>query len=73
MTMQGHVRLWHQAGYTLTTEALSWEAASRTLHTDQPVSMQSATVSIRGMGLQGDMEQQRFVIHHDVRASFQFR
>lgn len=73
MTMQGHVRLWHQAGYTLTTEALYWEAANRTLHTDKPVSMQSATVFISGMGLQGDMEQQRFVIQHDVRASFQLR
>jgi LPS export ABC transporter protein LptC len=73
MAMQGHVRLWHQAGYTLTTDALYWQAASRTLHTDKPVSMQSATVSISGMGLQSDMEQQRFVIQHDVRASFQLR
>jgi LPS export ABC transporter protein LptC len=73
MTLQGQVRLRHQAGYTLTTEALYWQAASRTLHTDEPVSMQSATVSIRGTGLQSDMEQQRFVIQHDVRASIQFR
>jgi LPS export ABC transporter protein LptC len=73
LDLHGHVRLQHQTGYTLTTEALSWQASNRTLHTDAPVSMHNATVHITGMGLQGEVEQQRFLLQRDVRASFQLR
>jgi LPS export ABC transporter protein LptC len=73
LNLHGHVRLRHQAGYTLTTEALYWQASKRTLHTDAPVSMHNATVHITGMGLQGEVEQQRFLLQRDVRASFQLR
>jgi LPS export ABC transporter protein LptC len=73
LNLHGHVRLQHQAGYTLTTETLYWQANKRTLHTDTPVSMHNATVHITGMGLQGEVEQQRFLLQRDVRASFQLR
>jgi LPS export ABC transporter protein LptC len=73
LNLHGHVRLRHQAGYTLTTEALSWQASNRTLYTEAPVSMHNATVYITGMGLHGEVEQQRFLLQRDVRASFQLR
>jgi LPS export ABC transporter protein LptC len=73
LNLHGHVRLQYQAGYTLTTEVLYWQASNRTLHTDAPVSMHNATVHITGMGLQGEVEQQRFLLQRDVRASFQLR
>jgi LPS export ABC transporter protein LptC len=74
LNLHGRVRLQHQTGgYTLTTEALYWQASNRTLHTDAPVSMHNATVHITGMGLQGEVEKQRFLLQRDVRASFQLR
>ena len=71
--LQGRVRIQHQAGYTLTTAALHWRAAGRTLYTDAPIAMHSATVQITGIGLQGHIDQQRFRLQRDVRASFQLR
>jgi LPS export ABC transporter protein LptC len=71
LNLQGQVRVQHPAGYTLTTEALSWQASSRTLYTDEPVSMHNATVRITGKGLRGAVDQQRFFLLRHVQASFQ--
>ena len=73
IAVQGDVRLQHQAGYTIRTEALDWQATSRTLKTDEPVQIQGPAVRITGTGLRSDVDQQRFSLQRDVRASFQLR
>jgi LPS export ABC transporter protein LptC len=73
IAVQGDVRLQHQAGYTMRTEALDWQADSRILQTDEPVQIQGPAVRVTGTGLRSDVEQQRFSLQRDVRASFQLR
>ncbi len=73
ITVKGHVQVKHQAGYTILTEALDWEAKSRRLQTDESVDIQGPAVHVTGMGLRSDVDQQRFSLQRDVRASFQLR
>jgi LPS export ABC transporter protein LptC len=73
VTVQGHVHLQYLDGYTIETEVLHWHAASRLLQTDAAVKIDSALVRIAGRGLQGQVEEQRFVIQDDVHATFQLR
>jgi LPS export ABC transporter protein LptC len=73
MTVHGHVRLQHQAGYTMTTEALQWQADSRILHTEEDVQIHGPAVTITGTGLRSDVEQQHFSVQRHVHASFQLR
>lgn len=73
IAIQGNVRLQHQDGYTIRTEALDWQADSRTLQTDEPVQIQGPAVRVTGTGLRSDVDQQRFSLQRDVHASFQLR
>ena len=73
MTVQGNVQLQYLAGYTLETDVLSWHAARRLLWTDATVKISGALVHIAGIGLQGNVDQQRFVLQDDVHAAFQLR
>jgi len=73
MTAQGNVHLQYLEGYTLETEVLSWHAAHRLLWTDAAVKINGALVHIAGIGLQGNVDQQRFVLQDDVHAAFQLR
>jgi len=73
MTVQGNVQLQYLEGYTIETDVLSWHAASRLLWTDAAVKINSALVHIAGTGLQGHVDQQRFVLQDDVHAAFQLR
>jgi len=73
MTVQGNVQLQYLGGYTIETAVLSWHAASRLLWTDAAVNIHSAFVHIAGIGLQGNVEQQRFVLQDNVHAAFQLR
>lgn len=69
MFVNGHVRLRHLAGYTVTTDALHWHAADRLLYTDAPVQIVSAMVYIRGVGFRSKIRQRQFVLQQNVRAS----
>jgi LPS export ABC transporter protein LptC len=73
MTVQGKVQLQYLEGYTVETDVLHWHAASRVLQTDAAVQIRSALVHIVGIGLLGNIEQQRFVLQDDVHAVFQVR
>ena len=73
MTIQGNVQLQYLEGYTVETDVLYWDAASRVLQTDAAVQIRSALVHIVGTGLLGNIEQQRFVLQDDVHAAFQVR
>ena len=73
MTVQGNVQLQYLGGYTIETDVLSWHAASRLLGTDAAVKINSALVHIAGIGLHGNVDQQRFVLQDDVHAAFQLR
>jgi LPS export ABC transporter protein LptC len=73
ITMQGQVRVRHQDGYTMTTKTLDWLAKARELHTDEAVELEGPSVYITGMGLQSDVDQQRFHLEHNVHASFRLR
>jgi len=73
MTVQGNVQLQYLEGYTIGTDVLSWHAASRLLWTDAVVQINSALVHIAGIGLQGNVDQQRFVLQDSVHAAFQLR
>jgi len=73
MTVQGNVQLQYLEGYIIETDVLSWHAASRLLSTDAAVEINSALVHIAGVGLQGNVDQQRFVLQDNVHAAFQLR
>src|SRR5262249_1250512 len=73
MTVQGHVQLRYLEGYTIETDVLHWHAASRILQTDAAVQIRSPLVHIVGIGLLGNIAQQRFVLQDDVHAAFQVR
>ena len=73
MTVQGNVQLQYLEGYTIETDVLSWHAASRLLWTAAAVKINSALVHIAGIGLQGNVDQQRFVLQDGVHAAFQLR
>ena len=73
IAVQGNVHLQHQAGYTIRTEALDWQAESRMLKTDEPVHIQGPAVRVTGTGLRSHVDQQRFSLQRDVHASFQLR
>jgi len=73
MTVQGHVQLQYLEGYTIETDVLHWQAASRVLRTDAAVKIDSALVHIAGIGLLGNVDQQRFVLQDNVHAAFQMR
>lgn len=73
MTLQGNVQLQYLGGYTIETDVLFWYTASRLLWTDAAVTINSALVHIAGIGLHGNVDQQRFVLQDDVRAAFQLR
>jgi LPS export ABC transporter protein LptC len=73
ITMQGQVRVRHQDGYIMTTKTLDWLAKARQLHTDEAVELEGPSVYITGIGLQSDVDQQRFHLEHNVHASFRLR
>lgn len=73
ITMQGQVRILHQGGYTMMTKTLDWLAESRQLHTDEAVELEGPSVYITGMGLQSEVDQQRFHLEQNVHASFRLR
>ena len=73
MQVRGDVRVDHQKGYTITTEALDWRAESRTLHTEESVRIEGPTSEVTGSGLYSDTEQKRFRLERDVRAIFRLR
>jgi LPS export ABC transporter protein LptC len=73
MTAQGNVQIQYLEGYTIETDVLSWHAAHRLLWTDAAVKINSALVHIAGIGLRGDVDQQRFVLQDEVHAAFQLR
>ncbi len=73
IAMQGRVRVVHQDGYTMTTTTLNWEAEARRLHTDEAVELAGPSVYVTGIGLQSDVDQQRFHLEHNVHASFRLR
>ncbi|ETX07141.1 LPS export ABC transporter periplasmic protein LptC [Candidatus Entotheonella palauensis] len=73
ITMQGRVRIIHENGYTMTTKTLNWHAEARQLHTDEAVELEGPSVHMTGMGLQSDVDQQRFHLEQHVHASFRLR
>lgn len=73
ISMQGHVRIRHQDGYTMTTKTLDWRAEARQLHTDGTVELEGPSVHITGTGLQSDVDHQRFHLEHNVHALFRLR
>jgi LPS export ABC transporter protein LptC len=73
MIIHGNVQLQYLEGYTVETDVLHWHATILVLQTDAAVQIRSALVYIVGMGLLGNIEQQRFVLQADVHAAFQVR
>lgn len=73
ITMQDGVRILHEGGYTMTTKTLDWLAEARQLHTDAAVELEGPSVHITGVGLQSEVDEQRFHLEHNVHASFRLR
>jgi len=73
MVVEGQVQLDHIAGYIIETDILYWRAESRVLSTDAAVDIHDPSVHIAGTGLYSDVDHASFVLHRDVRASFQLR
>jgi len=73
ITVQGQVQIQYMEGYIIETEVLHWDATRRILQTDAAVKIDGVFVQIAGMGLHGNIDQQRFVLQDDVHAVFQMR
>lgn len=72
LTVQGRVRLYEKGGYAIETDRLYLRTAERVLHTDEPVVMRGNAVSIAGTGLRHEIDENRIVLQHNVKASFQY-
>lgn len=73
MSVQGGVQLQYLQEYTIETDVLYWQASSRVLQTDTAVKIVSAFVQIAGIGLDGNADQQNFVLRDAVHASFRLQ
>lgn len=72
LTVQGRVRLYEKDGYVIETDRLHLRTAERVLHTDEPVVMRGNAVSIAGTGLRHEIDENRIVLQHHVKASFRY-
>lgn len=73
ITMQGHVRVIHRDGYTMSTKTLNWQAEARQLYTNEAVELEGQNIRVTGIGLQSDVDRQRFHLEQNIHASFQLR
>lgn len=73
IVVEGQVQLDHIAGYIIETDILYWHAESRVLSTDAAVDIHDTSVHIAGTGLYSNVDHASFVLHRDVRASFQLQ
>jgi LPS export ABC transporter protein LptC len=72
LTVQGRVRLYEKDGYAIETDRLHLRTAERVLHTEEPVVMRGNAVSIAGTGLRHEIDENRIVLQHHVKASFRY-
>ena len=72
LTVQGSVRLYEKDGYAIETDRLYLRTAERVMHTDKPVVMRGNAVSIAGTGLRHEIDENRIVVQHNVKASFRY-
>lgn len=72
LTVQGRVRLYEKDGYVIETDRLHLRTAERVLHTEEPVVMRGNAVSIAGTGLRHEIDENRIVLQHHVKASFRY-
>lgn len=68
--LRGGVRLTYLEAYTIVTEILYWQAATQSVQTPAAVTVESATVHMAGLGLLGQIAEQRFVLQDEVHATF---
>lgn len=70
VTLQGQVHLTYLETYTIVTDILYWHAATRSVQTPAAVMIESAAVQMVGLGLLGQVAEQRFVLQDKVHAIF---
>lgn len=70
MTINGDVVIRSEAGYTLKTQKLRYDATKRWVDTDLPVELRREGIVIEGVGFSASIDGKIFTVHHDVKAMF---
>jgi LPS export ABC transporter protein LptC len=70
MTIRGDVVIRSEAGYTLKTEGLRYDAKKRQVDTDLPVELQREGLLVQGVGLSASIDGKNLTVHREVRAMF---
>ncbi len=70
LILRGRVHLTYLDAYTIVTDTLYWHAASQSVQTPEAVTVDGALVHIVGLGLLGQIVEQRFVLQDAVHAIF---
>ncbi|MEW6439472.1 MAG: LPS export ABC transporter periplasmic protein LptC [bacterium] len=70
LTAEGRVVGRDDQGYEFFTDTLSYDAESRTVATRDQVTLKKDRLTIKGVGMQGDLERNRLEIRSGVRAHF---
>lgn len=71
MTIRGDVVIRSEAGYTLKTEGLRYDAKKRRVDTDLPVELRREGLVVQGVGLSASIDGKTLSVHRDVKAIFQ--
>lgn len=71
MTIRGDVLVRSEAGYTLKTERLHYDAARRQVETDLPIELVQEGLVVKGVGLSASIDGKTLTVHSDVEAVFQ--
>ncbi|MDA2915710.1 LPS export ABC transporter periplasmic protein LptC [Nitrospinae bacterium AH_259_B05_G02_I21] len=70
MTINGDVVIQSEAGYTLKTQKLRYDAGKRRVYTELPVELRREGIVIEGVGLSASIDGKTLTVHHDVKAMF---
>lgn len=71
MTIRGDVLVRSEAGYTLKTERLHYDAARRQVETDLPIELVQEGLAVKGVGLSASIDGKTLTVHSNVEAVFQ--
>lgn len=70
MTINGDVVIQSEAGYTLKTQKLRYDAGKRRVYTELPVELRREGIVIEGVGFSASIDGKTLAVHHDVKAIF---
>ncbi|MFQ6672622.1 MAG: LPS export ABC transporter periplasmic protein LptC [Candidatus Tectimicrobiota bacterium] len=70
MVIRGDVIIQSEAGYTLKTEKLRYDARTQQVRTDLPVELVQEGLVVQGVGLSANLDGKTLTVQRDVKATF---